>query len=1098
MIANSTKTIRGVSMLTLLIGPDWVTNREQILRSVSEDVKMARGNRVLIVPELISHDMERRLCFAAGDTCSRFAEVVSFTRLVKRVSEYDRKPVRPCLDKGGRLVAMANVTKQLHSKLKAYAAVETKPEFLSGLVDVIDEFKRCCVTSEDLQNAAKNSEGSLAQKLEELSLILECYDSICARGKCDPRDQISWLLDELEISTYGEDHVFYIDGFPDFTRQNLNIIDHLIQVSECVTVSITADEVGSNAMAFAKAGETAAELIKLAKRKGVAYKLVYVQPRTNPTSVVRDLVFQGDVGDAKCDALEVSQTNSVYQECKLILERVIELIHKGARYRDINIACANLEMYRSYLEMLFRKGNIPLYISGTEDILDQPAIKTLFAALEAVLSGFDAPEMLQYVKSMLSPLNSDTCDLIENYVLLWGIRGKSWESPWTNHPVGLGEKWNDTMYSCLNNLEATRKTIIKPLLQLKAGLHNARTMGDMVKTVFTFLEQLHYSERLSRFAEELDADGCGREAQILNQLWDVIVSALEQLYDILGETAWEPENFLRLLKLLISQYDVGTIPPVLDSVSVGSMDVMRCQECKYLIVLGAEDGALPGYTGSAGVLNDKERIALRKLGLPLTGGAMDGLLAEFADIYGVFSSASDSVFICCSGEPSFVFKRLASIGNVINKDSDELIGPAMVNAWDAASLLLRMGVSGDQNSIGIHDAFSEIVKHKSHALGRINDDNIRNLYGTELNLSASRIDKLAQCRMAYFLQYGLSAKERKAAEIDPAEFGSYVHSVLEETVRTVMLHGGIKKTPLDVMVSIAQKASDIYIEERFSELDSDRIKYLFRRNWEELVQIIYELWEELQASEFEPVGLEVAFGDGCEVPAISVSGKRMAAKLRGFVDRVDLWQTENNNYFRVVDYKTGKRVFDYCDILNGYGLQMLLYLFTLQDSAADLVGENAIPAGVQYFPARVPLISADGFLSDEEAQKERRKLWKRKGLLLSDERVLAAMENTDVLVRMPYTRKKDGSICGDLADYQQFAKLKKYLYIKLGKMVDEIASGNVDPNPYTRGTSHNACTYCPYGAICHENSVEGRRNYQAISESEFWTSVDEEVDNSGK
>lgn len=1085
-------------MLTLLIGPDWVANRNQILQAVSDDVKKARGNRILIVPELISHEMERLLCFAAGDTCSRFAEVVSFTRLVKRVSEYDRKPVRACLDKGGRLVAMASATKQLHSKLKAYAAVETKPEFLSGLIDIIDEFKRCCVTSEDLLNAAKSSEGSLAQKLEELSLILESYDSICARGKCDPRDQISWLLEELETSTYGEDHVFYIDGFPDFTRQNMNIIDHLMQVSDSVTVSITSNEIGSDAMAFAKAGETAAELIKLAKRRGIAYKVVYVQSRDNLTAPVRNFVFQGAIDTVKCDALEVSQAKSVYQECKLTLERVVELTNNGARYRDINIVCANLNTYRTYLEMLFEKGNIPLYISGTEDILDEPAMKTLFAAIEAVLSGFDAPEMLQYLKSMLSPVDQDTCDSVENYVFTWSIRGNKWENPWTNHPRGLGEKWNESVYAHLNALENARKMIMKPLLQLRKGLNNALTLGDIVKAIYAFLENVQYSERLRCFAEGLDSEGYGREAQILNQLWDIIVSALEQLYDILGETAWDPENFLRLLKLLISQYDVGTIPPVLDSVTVGSMDAMRCQECKYLLVIGADDGALPGYTGSASVLNDKERMVLRKLGLPLTGGAMDGLLAEFADIYGVFNGASDFVYVSCSGEPSFIYKRLASLGSVSNIDSSEFFGSAMVNTWDAASLVLRLGLDGEVDTLGIHDAFNEILGHRDHTIGRISKTNVQKLYGTELNLSASRIDKLSQCRMAYFLQYGLTAKERKVAEIDPAEFGSYVHAVLEETVRTVMIRGGIKEISLEDMVSIAQKASDAYVAERFSEFGTDRVKYLFRRNWDELVRIIYELWEEMQASEFEPVGLEVAFGEGCDIPAIDVCGKSMSAKLRGFVDRVDLWKSGSSDYFRVVDYKTGKKTFDYCDIFNGYGLQMLVYLFALQDLAAELVGEHAIPAGVQYFPARVPLIPADGYLTEEEAQKERMKLWKRKGLLLRDERVLAAMENTDAPIRMPYVRKKDGSISGDLADYQQFVLLKKYLYFKLGKMVDEIASGNVEPNPYTRGMSHNACTYCPYGAVCHKNSVAGRRNYQAISESEFWESVQEEVNSNGQ
>ena len=48
-----------------------------------------------------------------------------------------------------------------------------------------------------------------------------------------------------------------------------------------------------------------------------------------------------------------------------------------------------------------------------------------------------------------------------------------------------------------------------------------------------------------------------------------------------------------------------------------------------MIVLGAEEGKLPGYSGSAGVLTDQERVTLRELGVPLTGGAMEGVQAEF-------------------------------------------------------------------------------------------------------------------------------------------------------------------------------------------------------------------------------------------------------------------------------------------------------------------------------------------------------------------------------------------------------------------------------------------------------------------------------------
>ena len=86
---------------------------------------------------------------------------------------------------------------------------------------------------------------------------------------------------------------------------------------------------------------------------------------------------------------------------------------------------------------------------------------------------------------------------------------------------------------------------------------------------------------------------------------------------------------------------------------------------------------------------------------------------------------------------------------------------------------------------------------------------------------------------------------------------------------------------------------------------------------------------------------------------------------------------------------------------------------------------------------------------------------------------------------------------GDLADREQLKMLKAYVFKVLGKMVDEIASGQVDANPYTRGTSHSACDYCPYGAVCHKEDVEGRRNYKTMKPERFWEEIGKELGTNG-
>jgi len=130
-------------------------------------------------------------------------------------------------------------------------------------------------------------------------------------------------------------------------------------------------------------------------------------------------------------------------------------------------------------------------------------------------------------------------------------------------------------------------------------------------------------------------------------------------------------------------------------------------------------------------------------------------------------------------------------------------------------------------------------------------------------------------------------------------------------------------------------------------------------------------------------------------------------------------------------------------------------------------------------------------------KKQRMKDMKRRGLLLSDTQVLQAMEPLEDPQRLSYTVKKDGTLAGDIADREQLKMLRTYLQRILGRMVDEIASGNVEPNPYMRGSSHSACTFCPYGAVCHEAEVESRRNYKTMTAQRFWDEIGKEMDRNG-
>ena len=54
--------------------------------------------------------------------------------------------------------------------------------------------------------------------------------------------------------------------------------------------------------------------------------------------------------------------------------------------------------------------------------------------------------------------------------------------------------------------------------------------------------------------------------------------------------------------------------------------------------------------------------------------------------------------------------------------------------------------------------YSSLEAAANMSRGRLSSAAVEKLYGQRLRLSASRIDKFASCRFAYFCQYGLRAK----------------------------------------------------------------------------------------------------------------------------------------------------------------------------------------------------------------------------------------------------------------------------------------------------------------------------------------------------
>ncbi len=1080
-------------MLHLLMGSDRIVLTEHLMGEVCRQTANGRGGQVLLVPEQFTHEAELHLCSMGGDTVSRYAEVLSLTKLADRVAVSHGGTARAYLDKGGRVLAMGLAAEQVASRIKLYAAVLRRPEFLVDMITITEEFRSYCLQPDVLLQAAVSEEGQFAQKLQELGLLYEAYLAVCAQTSADPTGKLLWLRDILEQSDWADGKQFYVDGFSDFTGAELAVLEKILQQSADVWITLPAD--GRKLPVFQPVQDTADGLCRLAQKWDIPVQTVEVSNSDHRDPAVAgllDALFFGVRRQLQpSEHVRLYRASSVEQECRRAVLEAKRMMASGARCREIAIACTDEALYEAPLRAALETAGLPYYFAGKDQLLGKPVVGAVLNALHAAVGAMDYEDVALYIKSGLPLLEQDRCDRLDCYAYLWNLRGSQWENPWQLHPRGFGEILNGEDENHLKELNTDKDLALKPLLDLRRGLMDAKNTGEMVLRLYEFLESVQLRQRLEQQAN----DHGGQLGQELSQIYEILRQSLEQTWLLMGDTVRTPEEFEKLYHTVVSQYQVGSIPAGLDQIYVGTLMQMRQKQVRHLLVLGAMDGSFPSYQTGEGLLTEAERSQLLRHNVQLAPMRADQMDREMSRIYAAMSAATDSIWLSYAGDqPAWLMRRAedAFPGSVQKEDAELFLDVPDFAAWR-----LRHGDSSTVSLPQLDIWEQNLRKLRDYRFDALSEQTVQGLYGRQISLSASRIDKYAACRFAFFLAYGLKAEPRRQAKLDPAAFGTFVHEVLEKTVLRVKDEGGFQSVSEARLLEIAMEEIGIYAEVHFPQ-QAQRAAYLFSRSQREILEIVQDLGEELRGSRFCPVSCELAFSANGDMPPVTVEGNLASCKISGFVDRVDLYEDNGVTYVRVVDYKTGHKDFDYTDILNGAGLQMLIYLFALKQYGGAYYGaDKLVPAGVLYVPARTEHTLTPPLPSDELVAQRHMDERRRRGLIRREDWLLSAMEKDPEQPQyMPYAVGKNGP-SGDLADGRQMQLLEDHVLRTLSAMTDRIASGAVMPNPIVRGQD-SSCRFCDYKTVCHMDLCQHEiRPMAATSAEKFWEKLEQEVQHRG-
>ena len=442
-----------------------------------------------------------------------------------------------------------------------------------------------------------------------------------------------------------------------------------------------------------------------------------------------------------------------------------------------------------------------------------------------------------------------------------------------------------------------------------------------------------------------------------------------------------------------------------------------------------------------------------------------------------------------------------------------------------STLERAMELSGDSNYA---ERMKRLVLSRPAAYRhRLTPETAGRLFRTN-QVSATRLEGLNKCRFEYFCQHGLRIRERRTLNAGNSEVGNAVHYVLERTLSEYCTK--MKKffaLTREELYAISEKYLQEYAEQNLggSAYRSRSFNYMYSGLALSCTDMLNLFQNEFKSRKYRPVLFELRLKNGnsaslpeiCEettgvqqtlddlmnikeddqeqqnaeepeilplsakslnIPPLKLKiNDHLTIAITGIVDRADMFHSEgDNDYLRIVDYKTGGHAFKLSNALYGVNTQMLIYLIALCDA-----NPNIYPGGVSYLTAKMTDASSTpaGLLSllanghypsgmcvlDENTQNEMEQF--------AEGYARAILTPGDKLSTKKLLPKEDAQ-----PTPEQFRKLREEILSQTKDVIRRLYAGDVQavPTIYTeegKTGQQKSCTYCRYKNLCGNQDKYG-------------------------
>ncbi len=1143
---------------------------------IDKSINNQKVNYLIVVPEQFTLQTQKEIVTKHPYNGTMNIDILSFLRLAHRIFDEVGGNERPVLEDTGKSMILRKILSLKKDELIFFGRESNKIGFVGELKSLISEMLQYSVTDEDLENINNNLKARpmLSNKLHDISVIYKGFKEYLQEKYITQEEILDVLYEVIDKSDLIKNSVIAFDGFTGFTPAQYKLLGLLMRRAKKVLITVTIDEredianVGEEFQLFHLSKKTIHSLYKVAEENSVKIdKAIY--PKTSSKGVINRFKdhpalasleknlfrYPYKIYKKDQDEIEIHITEDAKHEASYVVREALRLVREeNYRYQDIAIITGDISLYSKIFEREFEKANIPVFIDDKRELLNNPFVEMIRSILDIVKNNFDYESVFRFLRCGLVDYSNDDLDVLENYIIAFGIRGKSrWKKEWEKTYRGQVE-------GELTRINEIREELIDLLGHVAPVLQDKdKAVRDYTIAIYNLLVKLNVEERLEKYKEEFESKNMFSIAKEYEQIYGIVIDLFEKFVELLGDEKLPLEEYIEILEAGFSEAKVGVIPPGLDQIVVGDIERTRLNKVKAVFFVGINDGIVPKNAGDGGILSDLDRDILSDSELELAPTKRQTAYMERFYLYWIMTKPTNKLYLSYSKldqdgkniRPSYLIGVISKLFPSIelideeNYEEDEVHILGSDKGMDYLIKGIRKYSSGqtsdywkelfsyyyrDEKGQAILENLIKGVFYTNHEVG-LKGEVAKELYGNELIGSVTRLEQFASCPFAHYAKYGLNLQERIEYSLEAFDIGNLFHDALEIFSKKLYNSGNDWE-------NLSESQQELWVDESVNEAANDprndifssskRYEYIVNRSKRITNRTIWALKDQITKGDFVPSAFEVYFSGDKNLKSLNIPLSQGGfVKLNGRIDRIDVYKADDKIMVRVIDYKSGNTSFDLLSVYHGLQLQLAIYLNAAMEFFANLYPNQKItPAGILYYHIDDPIVDKNA-----DVESSILKELKMDGIVNGDKEVIGHLDNSfkeiyqedsgdeskeleDGIKEGPFTIKagvtssvipvktnKDGSYSKDskVVSKVELTAIEDYVTLVVKDFGEEILSGNTKVEPYQLKKSI-ACKYCPYHSVCgFDARTEGfsYRKLSGLKDDEIWNRIYSKLENKG-